>query len=142
MQEAPLEVLAEGGLVGDAAGLLDADRRRDHRLVRAALRAERDARGRADQDRLAAGVDAERPRLERARHERVVDRADRQQRLAVAGPRRAELAEQPDEVDLRDAELDVLAVVGLAPAYERVGVVGEQVDALAEAPDARLVDPA
>ena len=37
----------------------------------------------------AAGVDAERPRLQRAVDERVVDRADRQQRLAVARPRRA-----------------------------------------------------
>ena len=112
------------------------------RLVRAALGPERDPARRADEDRLAAGVDAERPRLERAGDERVVDRADRQQRLAVARPRRAELAEQPDEVDLGDPELDVAAVVGLAPAHERVGVVGEPVDAVAERPDAGLVDPA
>ena len=132
VQEAPLEVLAEGGLVGDAAGLLDADAGRDHRLVRAALGAERDAGRRADEDRLAAGVDAERPRLQRAGHERVVDRADGQQRLAVARPGRAELAEQADEVDLGDPELDVAAVVVLAPAHERVGVVGEPVDAVAD----------
>ena len=99
-------------------------------------------RRRADEDRLAAGVDAERPRLQRARHERVVDRADRQQRLAVARPGRAELAEQADEVDLGDPELDVAAVVVLAPAHERVGVVGEPVDPVADAPDAGLVDPA
>ena len=68
--------------------------------------------GRADEDRLAAGVDAERPRLERAVDERVVERADRQQRLAVARPGRAELAEQADQVGLGDAELDVLAVLG------------------------------
>ena len=142
VQEAPLEVLAEGGLVGDAAGLLDADRRRDHRLVRAALGAERDAGRRADEDRLAARVDPERPRLQRARDERVVDRPDRQQRLAVARPGRAQLAEHADEVDLGDAELDVAPVVGLAPAHERVGVVGEPVDALAGVPDPRLVDPA
>ena len=46
-----------------------------------------------------------------------------------------ELAEQPDEVALGDPELDVLAVLGLAPAHERVGVVGEPVDPLAEVPD-------
>ena len=142
VQERPLEVAPERRLPGDAAGLLDPDRRRDDGLVRAALGPERDAARRADEDRLPAGVDAERPRLERARHERVVDRADRQQRLAVARPRRAQLAEQPDEVDLGDPQLDVLAVVALAPAHERVGVVGEPVDAVADRPDAGLVDPA
>ena len=109
-QQRPLEILAEGGLPGDAARLLETDRGRDDRLVRAALGRERDAGRRADEDRLPAGVDAERPRLERAVDERVVDRPDRQQRLAVARPGRAELAEQPDEVALGDAELDVLAV--------------------------------
>ena len=98
--------------------------------------------GRADEDRLPARVHAERPRLERAVDERVVERADRQQRLAVARPGRAELAEQPDEVALGDAELDVLAVRRLAPAHERVGVVGEPVDPLAHVPDADAVDPA
>ena len=34
------------------------------------------------------------------------------------------------------------AVVGLAPAHERVGVVGEPVDPVAHRPDAGLVDPA
>ena len=117
VQERPFEVAPERRLPGDAAGLLDPDRRRDHRLVRAALRPERDAARRADEDRLAAGVDPERPRLERARDERVVDRADRQQRLPGARPRRAELAEQADEVDLGDPQLDVLAVIALAPAH-------------------------
>src|ERR1700748_525020 len=102
MQQRPLEVLAEGRLPGGAARLLDADGRRDDRLVRAALGRKRDAGRRADEDRLAAGVDAERPRLERAIDERVVQRADRQQRLAVARPSRAELAEQADEVALGD----------------------------------------
>ena len=74
--------------------------------------------------------------------ERVVDRADGQERLAVARPRGAQLAEQADEVHLRDAQLDVASVVGLAPAHERVGVVGEPVDAVAHRPDAGLVDPA
>ena len=99
-------------------------------------------RGRADEDRLPARVDAVRPRLERAGDERVVDRADRQQRLAPARPRRAQLAEQADEVDLGDAELDVLAVVGLAPAHQRVGVVGEPVDRGRPTTRPGLVDPA
>ena len=142
VQERPLEVAPEGGLPRHAAGLLDPDRRRDHRLVGAALRPERDPARRADEDRLPAGVDAERPRLERPREERVVDRPDRQQRLAVARPGGAQLAQQADEVDLRDPELHVLAVVALPPAHERVGVVGEPVDAVADRPDARLVDPA
>ena len=83
MQEGPFEVLGEGRLPRHAARLLDPDRRRDDRLVRAALGPQRDARRRADEDRLPAGVDAERPRLVRARDERVVDRAHRQQRAPV-----------------------------------------------------------
>ena len=142
MQEGPLEVLGEGRLPGDAAGLLDPRRGGDDRLVGATLGAERDARRRADQNRLAAGVDPERPGLEAAHQERVVDRSHRQQRLAVARPGRPELAQQADEVDLRDAELDVLAVVGLAPAHERVRVVSEPVDPVSQRPDPDPVDPA
>jgi hypothetical protein len=97
-------------------------------LVRPALRGEGHARRRADQDGLASRVDAERPRLERPVDERVVDRADRQQRLAVARPRRPELAEHADEVALGDAELEMLALLALAPAHKRVRVVGEPVD--------------
>src|SRR6185436_16648540 len=94
VEQRPLEILAEGGLPERAAGLTDPDRGRDDRLVRASLRGQRDARRRADQDRLPARVDPERPRLEGAPHEGVVDRADREERLAVAAPGGAELAEQ------------------------------------------------
>ena len=111
VQERPLEVLPEGRLPGGAPRLLEPDRRGDHRLVGSALRSERDPGGRADQDRLAAGIDAERPRLERPVDERVVERADREERLAVPRPGGPELAEQPDEVALRDAQLDVLPVL-------------------------------
>ena len=141
-EQRPFEILAEGRLPGDATRLLEPDRGRDDRLMRTALGRERDAGWRADEDRLPAGVDAERPRLQRAVDERVVERPDRQQRQSGARPRRAELAEQADEVALRDAELDVPAVRGLAPAHERVGVVGEPVDAIAHVPDAGAVDPA
>ena len=74
--------------------------------------------------------------------ERVVDRADREQRLAVAAPGGAELAEQADEVRLGDAELDVAAAGGLVPVHERLRVVREPVAPLAHRPDPRLVDPA
>ena len=142
MQERPLEVLGERRLPRDAAGLLDARRRGDDRLVGATLRAEGHPRRGTDQDRLAAGVDPERPRLVAAHQERVVDRPHREERLPVPRPGRPELAEQADEVDLRDPELDVLAVVRLAPAHERVGVVGEPVDPVSERPDPDPVDPA
>ena len=82
-------------------GLLQPDRRRGDRLVGAALRRERDPGRRADEDRLAARVDPERPRLQRPFDERVVEHPDRQQRLAPPPPGRAELAEQPDEVRSR-----------------------------------------
>ena len=102
---------AKAGSQATQPGCSMPDRRRDDRLVRAALRRQRDARRRADEDRLPAGVDAERPRLERAADERVVDRArPGSSGSPVAAPRRAQLAEQPDEVDLGDAELDVAPV--------------------------------
>ena len=123
-------------------GLLQPDRRRDDRLVGAALGSERDPRWGTDQNRLAAGIDPERPRLERPVDEGVVDSPDRKQRLAVPRPGRAELAEQPDEVAFGDPELDVLAVLGLAPVNQCVRVVGEPVDPIAGAPDAGAVDPA
>ncbi len=62
-------------------GLLEADRGRDDRLVGPALGSQGDARRRADEYGLAAGVDPERPGLEGAGYERVVERPDRQQRL-------------------------------------------------------------
>ena len=72
----------------------------------------------------------------------VVERADRQERLAVPRPGRPELAEQSDEIDLGDTELDVLSVMVLAPLDEHPGIVGEPVRAVADVPDARAVDPA
>ena len=58
-------------------------------------------------------------RVQAAQHERVVDRADRQQRLAGQVPGQAELAEQQEQVHLADAQLDVLAVRALGPAAAR-----------------------
>ncbi len=59
VQQRPLEVLAERRLPGDAARLLEPHRRRDDRLVRAALGRQRDTGRRADQDRLRARVHPE-----------------------------------------------------------------------------------
>ena len=92
-EQAPLGVQREGRLPARAARLLEPDRRRVDRLVCAALRRERHPGRRADQDRLPAGVDAERPGLQRPLHERVVEHADRQQRLAPPAPGRPELAD-------------------------------------------------
>ena len=141
-QQRPLDLDRERRLVGDAAGLLQPDRRRRDRLVRAALGRQRDPGRRADQDRLPARVDPERPRLQRALDERVVEHPDRQQRLPPPAPGGAQLAEQPDEVGLGDAQLQVLAGGPLAPVQDRLGVVGEPVDALAGGPHPDLVDPA
>ena len=142
MEKRPLEVLPERRLPGGAARLPDADRGRDDRLVRAALGCERHPARRADQDRLAARVHAEGPRLERPPDERVVDRADRQERLAVAAPGCAELAQQPDQVGLGDPQLDVMAARRLVPVDERLGVVGKPVPPFTHRPDLALVDPA
>ena len=142
VQQAPLEVLGEGRLPGDAAGLLEADRRGGDGLVRSALGRQGDAGRGADQDRLTARVDPVRPGLERAGDERVVQRRDRDQPLAPPGPGRAELAQQRDQVDLGDAELDVLAVADLAPAQHPLGVVREPVVPVPHRPHPGLVDPA
>ena len=108
VEQAPLGLDREGRLEGGDARGLEADRRGRDALVRTPFRREGDARGGADEDRAPAGVRPEHPRLERAADERVVDRPDRQQRLAELGPGRTQLAEQAHEVDLGDAELEVL----------------------------------
>lgn len=108
----------------------------------AALGGEGDAGRGADQERLAARVDAELPGLQGAVDERVVHDADGEQGLAPAAPGGAEFAEEADEVGLGDAEFHVLAGGVLAPVQDRLGVVGEPVDALGRGPDADLVEPA
>jgi hypothetical protein len=142
VQQAPLEVLGEGRLPRHHAGLGHADGRRGDGLVRAALGRERDPRRGADEDALAPGVDPERPRLERPGDERVVDRPDRDERLALGRVGGAELPEQAHEARLRDPQLDVAAVVALPPAHERGRVVREPVDPVPERPHADAVDPA
>jgi hypothetical protein len=113
--------------------------------VGAALGGERDPGRRADQDRLAAGVDAERPRFQRPVDERVVERADGDDRLTPPVPRGTELSQQPDQIALGDAELDVLAIGLFRPAQQGLAVVGEPVRVRLlgdRAEHAHLVEPA
>ena len=77
-EQRPLDIDGERRFVADTAGLLEADRRGLDRLMRAALGGEGDPGRGADQDRLPAGVDAVRPRLQGAFDERVVQHADRE----------------------------------------------------------------
>ena len=109
--------------------LRHADQRLRDRLVRAALGRERDAGRRRDQDEARVLVAGVVQRIEAARDERIVQRADRQQPLAVDRMRQAERGQQDEQVHLGDAELDVLALRrelpvegrGDALALERVG---------------------
>ena len=80
-------------------------------------------------------------RVQPAQHERVVDRADRQQRLAGQVPGQAELAEQQEQVHLADAQLDVLPGRALGPAQQRVLAPGPALRSGANTP-VRLMKPA
>src|SRR5690349_22493475 len=83
-QQAPLQVLGEGWFPGSATWLLESDRRGGDRLVRTTFGCKGDSRGCADQDGLAAGVDAVRPRLEGPGNERVIQRPNGYEPLAPA----------------------------------------------------------
>ncbi len=86
------------------------------RLMRAAFAGQRDAGRRRHQDEpciLVAGIVQ---RIEAARDERVVERADRQQPLAVDRMRQAQRRQQDEQVHLGDAELDVLAAWARTPS--------------------------
>ena len=74
----------------------------------------------AGDDEPGTGVGAVEERVQAAQHERVVDGADRQQRLAGQVPGQAELAQQQEQVHLRDAQLDVLPGGALRPAQHPV----------------------
>ena len=105
-----------GRLVGDEAGLADADQRRVDALVRAAFRCERHARRRRHDHEariLVAGVVQ---RIEAARDEGIVERADRQQARAEDLVAEAHGGQLDEQIVLGDAELDVLALRRLAPA--------------------------
>jgi hypothetical protein len=119
-----------------------ADERARDRLVRPAFRRQRDARRRRHQDEpglLVAGVVEG---IEAAGDERVVERADGDQALAEQLVRQPERGEQDEQVVLRDAQLDVLAVRPHVPALHRHELAGlEHVLDLVAGEDAAAVDP-
>ena len=137
VEEDPLDLLGEGGLEVADRGQRDPDARRDHRLVRAALGREAHARRRRRHDEPRARVQRVVERVEAARDERIVERADGQERRAGQLAREAEGAEGQEQVVLRDAELDVLAGRrflphdGLRRALDGPGLHARHVHALA-----------
>ena len=86
IQQNPFDLGGEGWFVADAAGLFEADGRRLDGLVRTTFGSQRDPGRGAYQNGLAAGVDTERPRLERPLDERVIEDADRKQWLTPPTP--------------------------------------------------------
>src|SRR5581483_10945592 len=86
---------------------------------RAALARQRDARWRRRQDEarlLIAGIVQG---IEPARNEGIVQRADREQALAIDGVRQPKRGQQDEQIHLGDAELDVLACRGEIPIVGR-----------------------
>ena len=123
------ELVDEGRLERSEPVLRHADQRLGDRLMRAALGRERHARRRRHQNEAGVLVAGVVQRIEPAGDERIVERADRQQPLAVDRMRQAERRQQDEQIHLGDAELDVLALGrelpvegrGDAFAFERVG---------------------
>src|SRR5437762_3568016 len=100
------KLVDEGGLVGQQAGLADADQRRMDALMRAAFGRQGHARRRGDDHEsriLVAGIIQ---RIEAAGDEGIVERADRQQARAEDLVTQAERGELDEQVVLGDAELD------------------------------------
>src|SRR5262249_34029279 len=123
------QLVDEGGLEGGEPVLREPDERGCDRLVRAALRRERDSRWRRHQDETGILITGVIERIEPALNERIVERADRDEALADDRMRESERGEQNEQVHLGDAELDMLPLGrkipiesgGNALALERVG---------------------
>src|SRR5205814_5727030 len=123
-------------------GLGDADQRLQHRLMRAAFRSEGNAGGGGDQNEAGVLVERVIQRVEAALDERVVERADRQQPRAEQRPGEAERGEQQEQIALRDAELDVLALRRHSPALRRDDLLlAKRVGTLGTIKDAAAIDP-
>ena len=110
--------------------------------MRSALGGERHAGRGPDKDEACSGVEAVDERIQRARHEGVVEGADREQRLAGELGRKAEMAERPEQVALGDPQLDVLAARRALPGDEARTQRGEAVGRLHRRPHADTIDPA
>ena len=136
------ELVREGGLVGREAALPHADQGRRDGLVRPALRRERDPRGRARHEEAGVAVAGVVERIEAPRDERVVERADRDQAPPEEGVRQPRDAQREEEVHLRDAELEVLAVRAEGPLLRRGhALVAEGVAKLAPVEEPAPVHP-
>ena len=86
------------------------DQRLGDRLVRAAFAGKRNAGRRCHQNEARVLVAGVIERIEATRDEGIVQRADRQQALAVDRVRQAERGQQDEEIIFGDAELDMLAL--------------------------------
>jgi hypothetical protein len=112
-------LVGEGGLEIGQIGLAHADQWRVDRLVRAALRPEREPGRRADEQEARILVTAIIERIEPARDERIVDRADRQQPRAEQRRCQAERGQHQEEIILGDAQFDMLACIMPRPFLGR-----------------------
>ena len=138
-----VELVDEGGLEQREPRLADADERRRNRLVRAALGRKRDPRRRRDQHEariLVAGVVE---RIEPARDERIVERADRQKARAELPLGQAQCGEQQEKIVLGDAQFDVPPVRRERPALRRrQALLAEEIGVRGAREHRDLVDPA
>ena len=137
------QLVDEGGLEHGEAGLAEADQRGDDRLMRAAFRRQRNARGRRHQQEariLIAGVVQ---RIEAARDEGIIDRPDGQQPRAEQRLGQAERRQQQEQIVLGDAELDMPALRRADPVLGRGQLaVAEDVGMRRAGEEADLIDPA
>src|SRR5437764_3710 len=90
IEQDPFDLTGECRLPEDDPGEREADPRRDHRLMRAALGRQRDARRRRRHDEARARIEGVVERVEPAGDERIVERADRQPGPAETLARAAE----------------------------------------------------
>ena len=97
------EFVDESRLEGGEPVLREADQRRSDRLVRAAFRRQRDPGWRRDEDEAGILVAGIVERVGAAIDEGIIERADRQQPLAIDGMREPERREHQEEVHLGDA---------------------------------------
>ncbi len=141
MEQYPLDLEGEGGLVVGEGGKRDADARRDHGLMGAALGREAHPRGSGHDDEPSPRVERVVEGVEPARDERIVERADGKQRHAGQLVREPEGAEGEKEIVLGDAELDVLPRGRFLPLH-RLGRLGEEVGSRRGRPHAFAIDPA
>jgi hypothetical protein len=124
------------------ARLAERDQRRIDRLVRAALRAQRHARGRRHQHEACILIAGVIERIEAAGDEGIVDGADREQPFAEDVSSKAQRRQHEEQIVLGDAQLDMLAGIGCAPFLRgRDFGGGEDVGEPLAAEEAALVHP-